>query len=176
MGFTSSEFDSRLEPGSGKNMKQSTLQKLNKAREIYNDKMSITSGYRVEADYIRLKKLGYQVAKNSAHFKGYAVDIRPTAGLTALADIQGRLSVEERNKRRVAELAKWKRFFQSLWDAGFRRFGIMRNTIHVDDDPSKVNNIMWRYNNTDITTYKHLQLWFNENLKKEKEAALKTIK
>ncbi len=174
MGFKLSEFDSRLEPGSGKNMKQSTLKKLNIAREIFNDRITVTSGYRVHADYLRLKRQGYQVARNSSHFKGYAVDIRPTSGLLALSDIQGRLSVEERKKRESIQLAIWKKFFQALWDAGFRRFGIMRNTIHVDDDPDKFTPVMWKYNNTDAKTYKHVKLWFDENLKAEK--TLKTIK
>jgi len=174
MSFKSHEFDSPLQAGSGKNMKQSTLQKLDKARAIYNDRITVTSGYRVHADYLRLKQQGYQVSKTSSHFKGYAVDIRPTSGLIALSDIQGKLTVEQKRNEETIQLNKWKKFFQSLWDAGFRRFGIMRNTIHVDDDPDKFTPVMWTYNNTDTKTFKHVKLWFDENLKKEK--SLKTIK
>lgn len=58
--------------------------------------------------------------KNSAHLGGYAVDI-------AAPD--------------KAELLK------ALYSAGFRRFGIMANAIHVDNDPAK-NDSVWSYPTT----------------------------
>ena len=76
--FKISEFDSKLEKGSGKNMKKSTLDKLEKAREIYDKRISINSAFRVEADYQRIKSQGFEISRNSSHFLGYAVDLRPT--------------------------------------------------------------------------------------------------
>lgn len=156
--FTSKEFDSPLQPGSGVNMKQSTLSKLNTARHQYGKPIVVTNGFRVKADYIRLKALGYKPAKNSAHFTGHAVDIRPKQGLTAL------LQIKDVNQRKLAA-TEWKLFFQSLWDAGFRRFGIMNNVIHVDDDPTKSSPALWKYNNTDNEVWRLVSLWYNSNLK-----------
>jgi Uncharacterized protein conserved in bacteria len=114
--FKYSEFDSPLEKGSGMRMKKSTLTKLIQAREAYGWPLRITSGFRVQADFERLKSKGYEVARNSSHFKGYAADLLDLRGMTT--------------ERFVA-------LCDAMWNAGFRRFGIMRGALHVDDDPTK---------------------------------------
>lgn len=116
--FTLSEFDSPDEPGSGQKMNESFLFHLDIAREAYGAPMRITSGYRTEAHN---RKVG-GVSKSS-HLTGHAADIAaPT--------------IHEKAKMLVA-----------LFDAGFRRFGIMRTAIHVDNDPSKPPAV-WHYPNT----------------------------
>jgi hypothetical protein len=59
----------------------------------------------------------------------------------------------------------WKKLLDALWQAGFRRFGIMREAIHVDDDPARPATI-WRYGNTNPTVWAWAQGWYNERAKK----------
>lgn len=141
--FTAKEFDSRLEPGSGAKMNPKFLEKLNAARELYGKPMQITSGYRTRADYDRLKKQGYEVSMASAHFIGRAVDIRPASGV-------------------LNTWAEWEAFLNCFWQAGFRRFGIMANTLHVDDDPTKRSHATWQYKNTDAKIYAAVLAWMVE--------------
>lgn len=114
--FSRSEFDCPSLKGSGGSMRISTLEMLQKARDIYGKPMKINSGFRTAQ---RNKLVGG--AKNSAHLGGYAVDIAATTDKVAL--------------------------LKALYAAGFRRFGIMANAIHVDNDPSK-NNSVWSYHTT----------------------------
>lgn len=138
--FKPSEFDSRLEPGSGANMHKDFLSKLNKARELYGKPIQVTSGFRVRADYDRLKRQGFEVSMTSAHFIGRAADIRPASGV-------------------MDSWEEWEAFLEAMWDAGFRRFGIMANTLHVDDDPGKRAPATWRYNNTSAKIYTKVINW-----------------
>jgi hypothetical protein len=147
--FKTSEFDSRLEPGSGKNMNPKFLEKLNKARELYGKPMQVTSGFRVRADYDRLKRQGYEVSMTSAHFIGRAVDVRPVSGV-------------------LDTWPEWEVFLNCFWEAGFRRFGIMANTLHVDDDPTKRSPASWQYKNTDAKIYAAVLAWMVEKRKGEK--------
>ena len=150
--FKSSEFDSRLEPGSGAKMHKEFLAKLNKARELYAKPMQVTSGFRVRADYDRLKGQGFEVSMTSAHFIGRAVDIRPASGV-------------------LNTWAEWEAFLNCFWEAGFRRFGIMNNTLHVDDDPSKRSPATWRYGNTNADIYTKVLIWMTN-----KRANLRVLK
>jgi hypothetical protein len=150
--FKPSEFDSRLEPGSGSKMHKEFLAKLNKARELYGKPMQVTSGYRVRADYERLKRQGYEVSMTSAHFIGRAVDVRPVSGV-------------------LDTWQEWEVFLNCFWEAGFRRFGIMANTLHVDDDPSKRAPATWRYNNTSADIYAKVLIWITN-----KRATLRVVK
>lgn len=118
--FTASEFDCPSLKGSGGNMRISTLEMLQKARDIYGLPMKINSGFRTAQ---RNKLVGG--ATNSAHLGGYAVDIASND---------------------KADLLK------ALYAAGFRRFGIMANAIHVDNDPNK-NNSVWSYPTTNKTDW-----------------------
>lgn len=150
--FKPSEFDSRLEVGSGARMHKDFLTKLNKARELYGKPMRVNSGYRVRADYDRLKAQGHEVSMTSAHFIGRAVDIVPASGL-------------------LDTWPEWEAFLNCFWDAGFRRFGIMANTLHVDDDPAKRSPATWRYNNTSADIYAAVLAWMGR-----KKASLKNYK
>ena len=138
--FKPSEFDSRLEPGSGARMHKDFLAKLNKARELFGKPMRVNSGFRVRADYDRLKRQGFEVSMTSAHFVGRAVDIVPASGV-------------------LDTWPEWEAFLNCFWEAGFRRFGIMANTLHVDDDPSKRAPATWRYNNTSSDIYAKVLIW-----------------
>jgi zinc D-Ala-D-Ala carboxypeptidase len=108
------EFDSRDAPGSGVNMQKSTLIKLQKARDIAGIPFKINSAFRTVAHN---RAVGGSA--NSAHTRGHAVDIAATTG------------------------AQKFRIVQAAMQAGFTRIGIYRNFIHVDDDPSLPQNVIW---------------------------------
>ena len=76
----------------------------------------ITSG-------IRSKEVNQRVGgvKDSAHLKGMACDIS---------------TVDSRTRMRV---------LYGLIKVGFNRIGIGSNFIHVDDDPSKPEDVCWLY-------------------------------
>lgn len=114
--FTYKEFDSPDAPGSGSNMRPSTLEKLDKAREIAGIPFRINSGYRTVAHN---RKVGGK--RNSSHRKGYATDISATN-----------------------DVYRW-RIVEALIKVGFNRIGIARTFIHADDDPSKSQGVIWLY-------------------------------
>ena len=112
--FNTSEFDSPDLQGSGKNMQHSTLLMLCEARKIANVPFKINSGFRtVEHN----KAVGGVV--NSAHTRGYAADISTPKG---------------KNQKLIVK---------ALRQAGFKRFGIYTNFIHVDNDPIKKQFAYW---------------------------------
>ena len=69
--FKISEFDSPDELGSGRKMKSSTLNLLERCRELANIPFVITSGYSTKSHNARVGGV-----QSSSHTKGYAVDIR----------------------------------------------------------------------------------------------------
>jgi len=144
--FDVSEFDSKDAPGSGGSMRLSTLLKLDKARWTFGKKVRVTSGFRTKAYGEDLKRRGFEVAKNSPHYQGWAVDVVPVEGLEA-------------------DLLKWGVFLDALWAAGFRRFGIMNGSVHVDDDPTKNSPAIWGYKNTNQTVWAMAQNWYAKKIK-----------
>lgn len=60
-------------------------------------------------------------SKTSSHMTGYAVDISVTNSSDRHAVVSG------------------------LLEAGFTRLGIGKNIVHVDNDPSKIKNVIWVY-------------------------------
>jgi len=114
--FKSTDFDSPDEIGSGFKMKQSTIEKLQIARNIAGIPFKINSGYRTIAYN---SKIGGK--PNSAHLRGHAVDI--SCNDSAL-----------RYKIILALLA-----------AGFKRLGIHNSFIHADDDSSLPNEVLFLY-------------------------------
>ena len=112
--FNSSEFDSPDVPGTGKNMQHSTLLMLCEARKIADVPFKINSGYRTKAHNTKVKGVS-----NSAHLKGYAADISTPSG-----------------KYQVKILI-------ALRQAGFKRFGVYKNFVHVDNDPTKNQFVAW---------------------------------
>lgn len=113
--FKLSEFDSPDLPGSGGNMRASTLKKLDKARGYAGIPFVVPSGYRTESHNAEVDGV-----ENSSHTKGYAADIATTP----------------ENQKLIV---------QSLVKAGFNRIGIGINFVHVDDDPAKNPYRSWGY-------------------------------
>ena len=114
--FDISEFDSPDLPGSGVEMKLSTLKMIQKARDISNIPFIVNSGYRTEK---RNKKVGGKI--DSSHLFGFAVDIK---------------CVGSRSRSIMID---------SLIKAGFNRIGIGKGFIHADNDPDKYRNVIWLY-------------------------------
>jgi uncharacterized protein YcbK (DUF882 family) len=114
--FEYSEFDSPDEKGSYINMDVDFLNKLAKARQNASIAFKITSGYRTP---LHNEKVGG--VHSSSHTKGHAVDIyAPTS----------------RQKYII---------INALLQAGFDRIGVAKNFIHVDDDPTKAEAVIWTY-------------------------------
>lgn len=134
--FELSEFDGKDAngnriPGTGGNMRASTLVKCDALREAYGKPLVVASGYRTPERNAHVGGV-----KNSSHLLGYAVDF---------ANISNE------------ELVK---FLDAAWDAGFRRFGIMATSVHVDDDPGKSRPTIWTYDNTSGQRFAIVQRWF----------------
>ena len=114
--FNINEFDSPDLVGSGEEMKSSVLLMLDRARELAEIPFNITSGYRTPEHNSIIGGV-----PNSAHIKGYAVDILCTSGVDRFKIIEAALKV------------------------GFNRIGIGNTFIHLDNDPTKPQNVIWTY-------------------------------
>lgn len=116
--FDISDFDSKDRDGSGKgtgaNMQRSTLEMLDKARDIAGVPFVINSGFRTKAHNAFVGG-----SPNSSHTRGYAADIRTTP-------------------------ATQDKIVSALREAGFKRIGIYRNFVHADNDPSLPTPATWR--------------------------------
>lgn len=120
--FKLSDFDSPDIPGSGINMQKSTLELLEKAREIAGIPFIITSGYRSPEHNEKVGgKLKTASSKGSSHMYGFAVDI----------------AVKNGSERFI--------ILESLLKAGFSRAGVANGFIHADNDPDKPNRVLWKY-------------------------------
>ena len=116
MFFEYSEFDSPDEKNSYMNMDVAFLNKLSKARELAAIGFKITSGYRSLAHNTKVGGV-----PSSSHTVGRAVDIyAPTSTQKYI-------------------------IINALLQAGFNRIGVAKNFIHVDDDPSKSEDVIWTY-------------------------------
>lgn len=114
--FEYNEFDSPDVVGSYEKMDVNFLNKLTEARKIAAIGFKITSGYRTPSHN---EKVGG--VPSSSHTLGHAADIfAPTS----------------RQKYII---------INSLLQAGFNRIGVAKNFIHVDDDPSKNEDVIWTY-------------------------------
>lgn len=118
--FTTAEFDSPDEVGSGEKMDKKFLAILDEAREKAGVPFKITSGFRTQSYHNDLTKRGYKTSPTSAHLLGLAADIStPTS------------------KIRLAVL-------QSLLEMGITRIGIGKNFIHCDIKTSP-HKVCWTY-------------------------------
>lgn len=123
--FTPSEFDSPDQRGSGRNMKESFIRKLDEARRLAGieaSKLGTRVIFKINSGY-RTKKHNKRVGgvSNSTHLSGYAADIR----------------VRNNTERRI--------ILNSLIEAGLgRRIGIASTFIHVDDHPNRSPSY-WTY-------------------------------
>ncbi|HRI28150.1 MAG TPA: D-Ala-D-Ala carboxypeptidase family metallohydrolase [Chitinophagales bacterium] len=113
--FKPHEFDSPDAPGSGMNMRLSTLQMLQNARNIAALPFKINSGFRTIAHNNKVKGV-----KNSAHTRGYAIDIATTTATQA-------------------------KVIAALRSAGFKRIGIYKTFVHADNDPNLPTPATWYY-------------------------------
>lgn len=114
--FKESEFKKCVPSCSLRDMNPRTLERLDMAREIAGIPFVLTSAYRSPAWEKAKGRTG-----TGAHTKGMAVDIRCNT---------------DANRYRI---------ITACLKAGFVRFGIAKNYIHVDDDPTKMQNIVWHY-------------------------------
>jgi hypothetical protein len=145
--FKLSEFDGKDAngnklPGTGGNMRASTLIKCDALREAYGKPLIVASGYRTPE---RNAQVGG--VKNSSHLLGYAVDWKNIAPQPSEWD---------------TELIE---FLEAAWAAGFRRFGVMATSIHTDDDPTKTSPALWTYDTTPKSRFQVAKIWFTGKLK-----------
>lgn len=117
--FKISEFDSPDAPGSGDQMRISTLKMLDQARERVGIPLVVSKGggYRTEQFNASLRP---RSAPRSSHMAGYAADIQARDKATQMAIVR------------------------ALREVGFNRFGVYETFIHVDNDPNKTQNVAWR--------------------------------
>ena len=114
--FKEKEFKACSPACSLQDMKQHTMDKLDAARELAGIPFVINSAYRSPEWEKKHDRTG-----TGAHTKGTAVDIRCTTDENRMKIVSACLSV------------------------GFRRIGIGKTYIHVDDDDTKMQNIIWHY-------------------------------
>ena len=114
--FKESEFKACSPSCSLQDMKQHTMDKLDAARELAGIPFVLNSAYRSPAWERKRGRTG-----TGAHTTGCAVDIRCNTSANRI------------------------KIVSALLDVGFRRIGIGKTYVHVDDDPAKTQNVMWHY-------------------------------
>lgn len=97
-------------------MQPSTLDMLDKARELARVPFTINSSFRTKE-----KNEAIRGAKNSAHLRGFAVDIKCNNSIDRF------------------------KIIEALTKAGYTRIGIANTFIHCDNDPSLAAGVIWLY-------------------------------
>lgn len=100
----------------GNEIKTPFVYRLDSARHIAGVPFKINSGYRCKNHN---KHVGG--SPSSSHLRGVAADIACTDSLLRM------------------------KIFRALMAEGFRRIGIGKDFIHVDDDRAKVRDVIWLY-------------------------------
>lgn len=113
--FKAYEFDSPDAPGSGEQMVEDFVLKLDEVRRFYGARMIITSGYRTPAHN---KEVG---GVDSSSHRGYAADVSVRTGHLRY------------------------RLIKAAFDGGINRIGIGTNFVHLDADPDKPPYVIWVY-------------------------------
>lgn len=114
--FKEGEFARCTPSCSLQDMDQRTMEKLDAVREMAKIPLVLTSAFRSEEWEKAHKRPG-----TSSHTKGRAVDIRCNTSANRFKIIFCALAV------------------------GFRRIGVGKNYVHLDDDPAKSQNVIWHY-------------------------------
>ena len=114
--FSEAEFRRCTPPCSLQDMRQDVMTRLDNARYQAGIPFVLNSAYR-SVEYEKSKGR----SGNSAHTRGYAVDIR--------CNTMG-------NRMKVV---------QALLDNGFNRIGIAGTYVHADFDPKLSKNLIWLY-------------------------------
>ena len=116
--FKESEFDACTPSCSLQEMEQHTMDKLDAARSLAGIPFVLNSAYRSRA-----WETSHGHTGTGAHTHGCAVDIRCNTSANRMKIISACLAV------------------------GFRRIGIGKTYIHVDDDETQTQNVIWHYYN-----------------------------
>jgi uncharacterized protein YcbK (DUF882 family) len=114
--FKAREFDSPDKPGSGDMMDLAFVHKLDLLREALNRPLSIHSGYRTREHNAQVGGVD-----SSAHELGHAADIEAVSSVHRFAIVETALRI------------------------GFRRVGIGETFVHLDDDITKAQDVVWLY-------------------------------
>lgn len=114
--FSLDEFDSPDVKGSGSKMNTSFLLRLDELRERCDFPFKINSGYRTKEHNAKVGG-----SHRSSHLDGIAVDIH--------------CNDSARRFKIVSEAVKM----------GFSRIGIANTFIHIDDDTTKSQGVIWLY-------------------------------
>lgn len=114
--FSEGEFKRCVPSCSLQDMNQSTMDRLDRARDLAGIPFKLNCAYRTRAWDLSKGRNG-----NSAHTRGRAVDIAANNSATRMKVVRGLLS------------------------AGFTRIGIAKNFVHADDDPTLPQNVMFDY-------------------------------
>lgn len=114
--FSEGEFKRCVPSCSLQDMQQSTMDKLDRARDLAGIPFKLNCAYRSKAWDLSKGRNG-----NSAHTRGYAVDIAANNSATRLKVIKG------------------------LLDAGFNRIGVGATFVHADNDPTLPQNVLFHY-------------------------------
>lgn len=114
--FKESEFKRCTPPCSLQDMAQSTINRLDTARDIAGIPFVLNSAYRTPEYEKAHGRKG-----TSSHTLGRAVDIRCN-------DVENRYKIVE-----------------ALQQVGFNRIGIAKTYIHVDDSPQHKPYVIWTY-------------------------------
>lgn len=112
--FNPLEFSSPDDRRTGRLMHQGFMFMLDEARKIAGIPFRINSGFRTIAHNKKING-----SSNSSHLIGQAADIKITSS---------------RNRFII---------LNALLQVGFTRIGIYENFIHVDNDPDKIQNVIW---------------------------------
>lgn len=114
--FKSVEFDSPDARGSGVNMNLDFVAKLDKLRDAVKMPLTVLSGYRTPEHNAMVGGVD-----SSAHETGHAADIAALSSGNRFTIIEAALRL------------------------GFRRVGIGNGFIHLDDDITKPQDLVWLY-------------------------------
>ena len=114
--FKESEFERCSPACSLQDMKQSSVDRMDRAREIAGIPFVLNSAFRSPEWEKSKGRTG-----TGAHTNGCAWDIRCHTSTNRMAMVA------------------------ALLEAGFTRIGIAKNYVHADDDPTKPQNVIWHY-------------------------------